>query len=115
MLLSCRPASTDGLPSGVEPVGPAVAAGVVRETLEAALKQKVSPGDLKIYKDLLLKQATWEFGRPDAIQEAIIARYSYGKDLASKYASLIPGLTAAAVDAVLADLSECGKIEYIVQ
>ncbi len=115
LLLSCRPASTDGLPSGVEPVDPSVAAGVVRATLEAALKEKVSASELKIYKDLLLKQATWEFGRPSAIQEAIIARYSYGKDMASKYASLIPGLTAAAVDAVLADLSESGKIEYIVQ
>ena len=79
------------------------------------MKEKVSASELKIYKDLLLKQAKWEFGRPNAIQEAIIARYSYGKDMASKYASLIPGLTAAAVDAVLADLSESGKIEYIVQ
>ena len=115
LLLSCRPAATDGLPSGVEPADPAAAAGIVRETLEAALKQKVSSGDLKIYKDLLLKQATWENSRPDAIQAAIIARYSYGKDLTSKYKTIIPALTAAAVEAILADLSESGKVQYTVQ
>ena len=115
LLLSCRPAATDGLPSGVEPADPAAAAGIVRETLEAALKQKVSSGDLKIYKDLLLKQATWENSRPDAIQAAIIARYSYGKDLTSKYKTIIPALTAASVEAILTDLSESGKVQYTVQ
>ena len=114
MLLSCRPASTDGLPSGVEPADPVLAAGIIRETLEAALKEKVSPAELKIYKDLLLKQATWENGRPDAIQSAILTRYSYGKDLTSKYQAMINGLTAASVDAFLADLAECGKVEYTV-
>ena len=75
----------------------------------------MSAGELKIYKDLLLKQATWEFGRPSAIQEAIVARYSYGKDLTSKYKTIIPALNAAAVEAILADLAESGKVEYIVQ
>ena len=49
-----------------------------------------------------------------AIQAAIIARYSYGKDLTSKYKTLIPGLSAAAVDAFFADLAASGKVEYIV-
>ena len=115
LLLSCRPAATDGLPSGVEPADPAIVSGVVRDALEKALKQKVSAGELKIYKDLLLKQATWEFGRPSAIQEAIVARYSYGKDLTSKYKTIIPALNAAAVETILADLAESGKVEYIVQ
>ena len=114
LLLSCRPASTDGLPSGVEPADPSAAAGVVRSTLEAALKAKVSAAELKIYKDLLLKQATWEISRPSAIQEAIIARYSYGKDLTSKYKTIIPAMNAAAVEAILTDMAESGKIEYLV-
>lgn len=114
LLLSCRPAATDGLPSDVEPADPAVAAAIVRDALERALKQKVSAAELKIYKDLLLKQATFEMEQPDAIQAAIIARYSYGKDLTSKYKTLIPGLTAAAVEAFFADLAEAGKVEYIV-
>ncbi|MBR1575830.1 MAG: insulinase family protein [Bacteroidales bacterium] len=114
LLLSCRPAATDGLPSGVEPADPAVAVGIIRSALEEALKQKVSASELKIYKDLLLKQATYEMGRPDAIQEAIIARYSYGKDLSSKYKTLIPGLKAAAVEECLADLAGSGKVEYVV-
>ena len=114
LLLSCRPAAADGLPSDVEPADPVVAAAIVRDALEKALKQKVSAAELKIYKDLLLKQATWEIGQPDAIQAAIIARYSYGKDLTSKYKTQIPGLSAAAVDAFFADLAEAGKVEYIV-
>ena len=61
-----------------------------------------------------LKQASYEANRPGAIQEAIIARYSYGKDLTSKYKTLIPKLTAASVDAFLKDLAESGKVEYIV-
>jgi hypothetical protein len=82
--------------------------------MESALKEKVSASELKIYKDLLLKQASYEANRPGAIQEAIIARYSYGKDLTSKYKTLIPKLTAASVDAFLKDLAESGKVEYIV-
>lgn len=114
LLLSCRPAATDGLPSDVEPADPGVAATLIRETLEGALKEKVSPGDLKIYKDLLLKQATWENEQPDTIQAAIIARYSYGKDLTSKYKTFISGMTAASVETFLNDLAESGKVEYIV-
>ena len=53
-------------------------------------------------------------GRPNALQEAIIARYSYGKDLTSKYKTLIPGLKAAAVEECLKDLANSGKVEYIV-
>ena len=114
ILISCRPAASDGLPSGVEPVEPAVAAGIIRTSLEAALKQKVSNAELKIYKDLLLKQATYESGYPEAIQETILARYSYGKDLTSKYKTLIPGITAASVNDFLSDLAGSGKVEYIV-
>ena len=89
-----------------------------RDTYGCAMKATYGVfGDqeLKIYKDLLLKQATWEFGRPGAIQEAIVARYSYGKDLTSKYKTIIPALNAAAVESILADLAESGKVEYIVQ
>ena len=114
LLISCRPAASDGLPSGVEPAHPLAAASVIQSTLEGALRQKVSASELKIYKDLLLKQASYETGRPDAIQDAIIARYSYGKDLTSKYKTMISGLTAASVEAFLADLASSGKIEYIV-
>lgn len=114
LLISCLPAASDGLPSGVEPADPAVAAGIIRPVMESALKEKVSASELKIYKDLLLKQASYEANRPGAIQEAIIARYSYGKDLTSKYKTLIPKLTAASVDAFLKDLAESGKVEYIV-
>ena len=114
LLLSCRPAATDGLPSGVEPADPTAAVKVIRGTLESALKQKVSASELKIYKDLLLKQANYGMGRPNALQEAIIARYSYGKDLTSKYKTLIPGLKAAAVEECLKDLANSGKVEYIV-
>lgn len=114
LLLSCRPAATDGLPSDVEPADPAVAGALLRDALEAALREKVSPGELKIYKDLLLKQATWENGQPAALQAAIIARYSYGKSLTSKYKEIISGLSAASVDTFLEDLAACGKVEYSV-
>ena len=115
ILLSCRPSSSDGLPSGVEPADPVSAAGIIRSTLENALKRKVTGPELKIYKDLLLKQASYETGRPDAIQEAIITRYSYGKDLTSKYKEMISAITAASVEAFLTDLATGGKVEYIVK
>ena len=114
LLLSCRPAATDGLPSDVEPADPAAAGALLHDALETALREKVSPGELKIYKDLLLKQATWENGQPAAIQAAIIARYSYGKSLTSKYKETISGLTAASVETFLEDLAACGKVEYTV-
>ena len=114
LLVSCRPAREDGLPAQVTPEEPTEAVKAVRASLEAALKQKVSAKELKIYQDLLLKQATYETGRPDAIQAAIRARYSYGKDLTSKYKTLIPALTAASVEAFLTDFAEGSKVEYIV-
>jgi predicted Zn-dependent peptidase len=114
LLVSCRPSREDGLPAQIVPEEPAKAVETVRATLESALKGKVSAKELKIYQDLLLKQATYESGRPDAIQAAILARYSYGKDLTSKYKTLIPGLTAASVEAFLTDFAEGSKVEYIV-
>ena len=114
MLFSCRPASTDGLPSGIEPAKPEEAARIIRSCLESALQEKISAQELKIYKDLLLKQVTYETGRPDAIQTAIVQRYSYGKDLSSKYKTLIPGLTAATVEEFLSDLAKSAKVEYVV-
>ena len=114
LLVSCRPAREDGLPAQIVPDEPAKAVETIRATLESALKEKVSAKELKIYQDLLLKQATYESGHPDSIQAAILARYSYGKDLTSKYKTMIAGLTAASVEALLTDFAEGSKVEYIV-
>lgn len=114
LLLSCRPASEDGLPAGIVPAPASEVIDLVRKAVEAAASDKVSNADFKIYKALLLKQVAYEMEHPDAIMNAILTRYSFGKDLTSKYKETINALNVGTVEDVLAGLGNGAKVEYLV-
>lgn len=115
LLVSCRPASESGLPAGVSPKTVSEVLELVRKAVESAVSDKVPASDFKIYKSLLLRQIDYEIGHPDAILDAILTRYTFGKDMASKYKETINALSADMVEDVLAGLGNGVKVEYVVQ
>ena len=51
---------------------------------------------------------------PEGFTHTLLTRYSSNKDLTSRYAESISGITAADVQTLLAALYAGGRIEYLV-
>jgi len=114
ILISCRPVEAGNLPAGVEPVSPAHVVPLVRQAVDKLASTPVSDGELKTFKDLLAKNMSYSYSQTQEQIDALLRRYSEGKDLMSHYKEIINGMTPDKVEEVLKVMAAGSRVEYLV-
>ena len=114
LYVRCRPCPENGLPEGVVP-GPADdlldAMRSVTRRLDAL---KVTDAEIQFHKNRLLSQWERRLADPEALTDAVLTRYSEGKDLVTDYKAALGRVSAASVAQILAQLSQGAEVEYII-
>lgn len=113
--ITLEEADTLGFAHGIQPVGPASAAEILRETLAALPGMEISEDDIQKYKDILKGHLAFKMKDPQYWIQVIAMRHLDGKDLTTSYESRIDGVTPAKVKAILKLLSEASRVEYIIE
>ncbi|MBQ9309260.1 MAG: hypothetical protein IJ222_00155 [Bacteroidales bacterium] len=115
VFVNCHPCSATGLPAGVKAEDPINVAGALRTALERLRDAKITPTRLAGYKASLSNEMASEKSDPAFLMEACLRRYSEGKDMISHYATFLDKVTVEDVAAVLRDLEEGSKVEYVIK
>lgn len=114
IIFHCSPVLDAGLPDGVRS-DELEALAVARRVVEDVLSKPVSEAELNACKALLKNVYEADLSDPDKYVEAILMRYSYGKDVITNYADRIGSVTAGHVAGTFKALSEGMRIEYVVK
>ncbi len=115
IFINCSPCPTDGLPSGVEAADPLDVLDALRLALNKMYLYKISPAELKGLKAALANEIASEMADPDYLMEAYMRRVSEGKDMISNYSTYLEKVTADDVQAVIMELSQGSKVEYVLK
>ncbi|MBO6081399.1 MAG: insulinase family protein [Bacteroidales bacterium] len=107
-------ADADGMPASVMPVGSAdEVMSEVKETIRQTAAQGISEQRLKACKTELVNQYESWAGDPQTILDMLVLRYSYSKDLMSKYSENVAAVTRDQVDRVLQLLASGASAEWM--
>lgn len=117
LIFTCSPVAESGLPYGVksgsdQPMRTLVAA---RKTIETVLSQPVDAAELASCKSLLANNYSTYLLDTDNYIDAILMRYSAGKDVLTGYNNRIGSVSADKVKEIFGTLSEGMRIEYVVK
>ena len=112
--LDCLPVASQGLPAGEKAADPERVLTAVRAAVSEAASRPVPARDLKAWKARLQEQVKDQLGHPEGIVSVLLFRYAANKDVTSRYAESISGISAGDVQAFLTALSGGGRIEMIV-
>ena len=115
LTFTCRPADMYGLPSGMDPADAVVVLENVRTAIKTVTNKAVSATDLSAYKAMEYNYLASSLAYPENMVNAILTRYSEGKDMISKYKERIEGVTAQNVSDILKSLSSGVRVEYVVK
>lgn len=114
LMVSCRPVPESGLPAGVMAGRPEDVIQAVREVTARVSGEPCSAKELKILKGILLKDLAADLGRTSTRVDALLTRYSEGKEMSSRYKDALSGLTAAQELELMQALIGGSKVEYLV-
>lgn len=114
MTITCRPSRSSGLPAGIAPATPDRAMFAIRKAVDNATSAPVSKSTLAICKGVLSKDFAIAQGDQSSIMEAVIMRYSEGKDFSTRYNDVLKSLGVADVQEMLSIFAKGSKVEYIV-
>lgn len=112
--LRFTPVPESGLPQDVEPSDPLVAISAIRNKLASLSSVSVSADDLKAWKAVLTSELSAELSDNAGLTEAVMARYSLGKDRVSGRSDKLKAIKADSIQEILSALSSAGRVEYIV-
>ena len=117
LIFTCSPVPETGLPYGVksgsdQPMRAIVAA---RKAIETVLSQPVDAAELASCKSLLANNYATYLSNTDNYIDAILMRYSAGKDVLTGYNNRIGSVSADKVKEIFGVLSEGMRIEYVVK
>ncbi len=117
VVFRCRPVPEQGLPEGVRSGSeqPERAVAAAKKALGQVLSKPISEGELNTCKALISNQYAIKLSRADEYVNAIIMRYSYGKDIITDYANRINKISVEKVNEVYKTLSDGMIIEYVVK
>ena len=88
---------------------------VISSLRRAAASASISDSDLSIYRTTLLKAIEARLSDPEMIMSMLALRYSYGKDLVTKYKDKINEVSVDDVNNVLRLLADGRTAEYAVR
>ena len=117
LVFDLAPVPEEGLPEGIAGGSshPEEALLAARKTIEEVFSNPVNPAELASCKSLLTNEYSTMMADPGNYADAILMRYSAGKDVLTGYADRIKGVTADNVKATFGALSEGMRIEYVVK
>ena len=101
-------------PTGPEADSPEDCLPRVRAALSAAVSHPADPKDLDAWRNLVLQRMNRSLECPETMVTALVARYGAGKDMVSKYAENIKGVSADKVRQMALALAKGGRVEYLV-
>lgn len=114
LYINCHPCRSTGLPASVSPGSPLEMLDAVRKVTSRLEQIEISDADLRAYKE----QVRSEFGRmssdPDATVDAVLLRYSDGKDVVTGFKRAVDELTADDIKGILSDLQHGAEVEYVI-
>ena len=115
MVFSLTPVPEEGLPEGVSGGEGRVSEALIvaRKTLTDILSAPVDAVALASCKSLLANEYSIAFSDPSVYADAILMRYSSGKDVLTGYTDKINGVTAGNVKDVLGALAGGMIVEYV--
>ena len=117
MVFTVSPVPETGLPEGVTGGEGRVteALTLARKTLREIFDAPVDAAGLASCKALLANEYSITLSDPEGYTDAILMRYSAGKDVLTNYKEKINGVTADNVKNVLGALAGGMTIEYVVK
>ncbi len=117
MRFTLTPVPEYGLPEGVEggELNVDEALMVARKTIDEVLSGPVSAAELSSSKALLANQYSMNLADPSGYADAVLMRYSSGKDVLTGYNEKINGVTADKVKDVFNALAGGMRVEYVVK
>ena len=86
----------------------------VRSVTHSLSDTVLAEADLKAYKNLLQGQLENETNNPETLLEAILTRFSEGKDLISGWKAAVQGVSAESVARILTLLAHGAEVEYLI-
>ena len=115
LIFDFTPVPEEGLPEGISGGASHLdeALTVARKTIEEVFSKPVNAAELASCKSLLTNVYSTMMAEPGNYADAILMRYSAGKDVLTGYADKIKGITADNVKAIFGALSEGMRIEYV--
>lgn len=117
IIFKFSPVPDEGLPKGVEGGKDRTSEALVaaRKAIDEVFASPVNPAELASCKSLLANEYATYLADPGNYADAIMMRYSAGKDVLTGYADKIKGVTADKVKEVFGSLSDGMRIEYVVR
>lgn len=111
--ITCKPCRESGLPEGIRPGEPLNILDNVRAALRVLSSMPLGKDRLERYKTELTARIAAELADDSLLMDAIINRYSFGKDLVTGYEKAIKGISSETVEAAVGSLCNGGRIEYV--
>ena len=117
LIFTCTPVPEPGLPYGVESgsVQPMKSLVIARKEMEKVLSNPVDAAELASCKSLLTNNYSSYLADPLNYVDAVLMRYSSGKDVLTGYANKIGSVSADKVKEIFGALAEGMRIEYVVK
>ena len=115
MIFTLTPVPESGLPEGVTGGEGRMdeALVLVKKTLEEKFVAPVDAAELASCKALLANEYSMTLSDPEGYADAILMRYSAGKDVLTGYNDKIAGVTADKVKEIFGALAGGMKVEYV--
>ena len=114
LFINCHPCIEAGLPAGMGAADPVKLLGAVRKVSSDLSGLEVSESEIKAFKEELLNAFDKNMKQPETVIDAVMVRYSDGKDLVSGYKNAVKSVSAAKVREILRQLSEGAGVEYVI-
>ena len=113
-MVSASPLSGMSYASHIDPSGPIEALSIIRSMMNGLAETKIPDHMLASCKAYLKSNLAQRMNEPEYWLDAIAKRYLDGKDFTTSYAARIDAVNADRIKAVLAELNNGSKVEYVV-
>lgn len=110
--IDCKPCPSTSLPEGVEPSDAGTVVSAVERYLSGMASQAV---DITAAKAVLLSEFATSLAGTEGRMEAVLTRYSEGKDLVTGYENSVKALAPEMVRTVFESLESGRKVRYIAE
>ena len=117
LIFTCLPVPEEGLPYGVASGSEHSMRSLVaaRKVIETTLSSQIDAAELASCKSLLVNSYSTYLSDPKNYVDAVLMRYSGGKDVLTDYNNRIGSVSAEKVKEIFGALSEGMRIEYVVK
>jgi len=114
MFINCRLCNESGMPSDVSVASPSQVLDAVRGLLSDLDSISLSDRDMKAFKTRLISEYESSLANPEGVIDAVLIRYSDGRDVVTGYKDAINSVSKDSVKEMLSLLSEGADVEYII-